>query len=93
MPREQIEPQHTKSSDKPAQTTEGIQVYTLIYRLQMIEYAMVCLNFMLRMCWETFTWKCKHAGHKVIYIFRDGVEMSALLENLPEMLLSSCEMR
>lgn len=36
MPQEQIEPQHTKSSDKSVQTTGGKQVNVLFYGLQII---------------------------------------------------------
>lgn len=36
MPQEQIERQHTKSSDKSVQTTGGKQVSVFFYRLQII---------------------------------------------------------
>lgn len=36
MPQEPIEPQHTKSSDRPGQTTDGREVHTLFDRLHII---------------------------------------------------------
>lgn len=73
MPQEQIEPQHTKSSDRPGQTTDRRQVNALFDRLHTVYWVIIQA--------EVRDWQRKHEINtsEIIALMQENVDLSSKL--------------